>query len=79
MTKAQLNKKVKELIRKGKPEFDRMIQKSINSQGIDITNADDNYILAKVILSAVYGEMAYQYEPFDKEGKRQVKNLRIFI
>ncbi len=79
MTKAQLRKKVKTVIRQGKPEFNRMIEKAINSQAIDVQGAEDNYLLAKVVLSAVYSEMAWQYEPITKTGRKSVKNLRIFI
>ena len=79
MTKAQLRKKIKELIRKGKPEVDRMLEKAINSGAIDIEGAEDNYLLPKIILSALYSELAWQYEPLTKEGKAEVKNLKRFI
>lgn len=78
-TKTQLKKKIKSLIKQGKPEFDRMIEKAINSQAIDLEGAEDNFLLAKIVLCAVYSEMSYQYEPLSKEGKAEVKNLKIFI
>lgn len=42
-------------------------------------SAEDNMLLPKIVLSAVYSEMAWQYEPTTKTGKKAVKNLRIFI
>lgn len=79
MTKPQLKAKIKQLIKQGKPEFDRMIDKAISSQAIDPASYDDNFLLAKIVLSAVYGEMEYQYKPLNKEDQKTVTNLKIFL
>lgn len=78
-TKTQLNKKIKALIKEAKPEFDRIIEKAINSPAIDLDNAENNFLLAKIILCAVYSEMSDQYAPLSKEAKQAVTNLKIFI
>lgn len=81
MTKAQLKKKINECLRDDKNHIQKYIDRAINSGCIDIEGAENNYLLAKIILSAVYKEMSRQYSPMDynKQGKKDVENIYIHL
>ena len=81
MTKAQLIKKTKECIKTDKAFIDRLINKAIESGCMDISGAENNYVLPKNMLSAIYREMSRQYAPLDgnKGQKKNVENIYIHL
>lgn len=81
MTKAQLISKVKECLKADKALIEKKIEKAIVSGCMDIEGAEDNYILPKQLLSAIYREMSRQYEPLSRDRKqlREIDNIYTFL
>jgi len=81
MTKSQLIKKTKDCIKTDKAFIDRLINKAIDSGCMDIAAAENNYILPKNLLSAIYREMSRQYAPLDgnRGQKKTVENIYIHL
>jgi len=77
MTNAQFKKKVKDCMKSDKAHIDRLIDKAIASGCMDISGAEDNYILPKALITAIYREMSRQYHPLDhmKAAKKEVENI----
>lgn len=53
-------------------------KKLFYSGGVDTDSYEDNFLLPKIILTAVLKHQAFQYEPHTKEDKKVVKNLEHF-
>ena len=79
MTEKQLRAKLSECLKNDKEMIPQLIDRVIKSGCLNIEDAENNFILPKSMLCAIYKEMAYQYEPFSKEGKENVKNILLFI
>ena len=79
MTQKQLKSKVNQCLKSDKALIQKLIDKAINSGCMDIEGAEDNYILAKNLLTAIYKEMSRQYSPMDghKQQKENVQNIYI--
>jgi hypothetical protein len=50
----------------------------LNSGAIDIESYEDNYLLPKILLSAIGNDMARQYMPYGDKDKRTVRDLGYF-
>lgn len=81
MTQKQLKTKINECLKQDKAFIQKLIDKAIASKCMDIDNAEDNYRLAKNVLSALYKEMSRQYSPLDgdKAQKKTVNNIYIHL
>ncbi len=79
MTREQAEKKIKELMKEEKGMFWERVQKALSSGALDLDSYEDNYLLPKIIMCAVHGEMEWQYMPLTKEGKKEAKNLKAFL
>lgn len=81
MTHTQLKTKIKECLKTDKALIDRLIDKEIKSGCMDIEGAENNFILPKKVLTAIYREMSRQYSPMDwsKEAKKEVENIYIHL
>lgn len=79
MTRKQAEKKISELIRNEKELFWKKVQKGLDSGALNLDSYDDNYLLPKIVMCAVHGEMEWQYTPLTKEGKKEAKNLKLFL
>jgi len=77
MTTKQLKSKVMACIRNDKALIEKKIEKAIKSGCMDIDGAENNFILPKRLLSAIYKEMSFQYFPLSdqKEAKKEVENI----
>lgn len=84
MTKEQFDQKLTELI--DTPEKHTTIshdvfsecQRLVNSGGIDLDAFEDTYEAAKIVLSVALKNLAYQWRPLSKEGKKIADNLEHF-
>ena len=74
MTTEQLQAKIAELLERDKAHVQGYIEKAIQCGCMDIEGADNNYLLAKNVLTAVYKEMSRQYAPIHPD-KNQEKNI----
>jgi hypothetical protein len=79
MTIQQLTEKIYTLIEQGKPEVDKLIQKVINSGTIDVDAAENDFLLPKIVLSAIYSELSYECQPLSASGRKSVDNLKKFL
>ena len=77
MTKFQLKQKINLCLKQDKAHIERLINKAIDSGCMDIEGAENNFLLPKIILTAIYKEMSRQYSPMDgnKEAKKEVENI----
>jgi len=73
MTEKQLRAKIKSCIKTDKEFIQKLIDKAIASKCMDIDGAENNYRLAKNVLTAVYKEMSRQYMPMNS-NKEETKN-----
>ena len=75
MTEESLRLKVQECIENNEELIQRLITKAIASGSMDITGADDNYALAKMLLSAIYKDMSRHYTPpYDTRKTNKIIN-----
>lgn len=76
MTKAQILAKVNEM----KPDIleliDNRVEKALASGTLNIEDYEDNFILPKIIVSAIGSEIEFQYRPYSKEHIRTRNNLK---
>jgi len=63
MTKTQLRKKYKSMLRDVHKGLNKSLEKAIRSGAIDIKSAEDNYRLPKNILCAALREEERKYSP----------------
>ena len=77
MTKKQLKQKIKACIKTDKAFIDKLIDKAIDSGSMDIDGAENNYLLAKYTLSAIYRDMSRQYSPLHagRKAKKDIDNI----
>ena len=73
MTEKQLRAKIKDCMKTDKAFIDNLINKAIASGCMDIDGAENNYRLAKNVLTAIYKEMSRQYMPMNS-NKEETKN-----
>jgi len=76
MSSQQLIEKIHTLIEQGKPEIDNLIQKAINSGAIDVEGAENDFLLPKIVLSAIYSELSYQCQPLSTSGIKSIDSLK---
>jgi len=75
MTKQQLIEKVNDCLNSDKAHIQKSIEKAIASGCMDIEGAEDNFILPKDLLCAVYREMMWQYSPSDNQDRKRKRNI----
>lgn len=82
MTQSQFNEKISHLLNHDKGIRSVIYRACKNAMASDyakskfVNPAEDNFILPKTVLSAVLSELAWQYEPFNKQDKKQVKQIK---
>lgn len=75
MTKKQLQKKTRELIRESAANMRKNIEKAINSGAVDLDAYEDNYELPRIVLGALLRNESFQYKMHTDDGKKAVENL----
>jgi hypothetical protein len=79
MTKTDLKKRVKELIRQSlnAKRIDAMVDKICASGAIDLQSCEDNYRMPKQVVCALSKQLYYDYKPLndDKKSRRQIENI----
>jgi len=84
--KKKIKALAKKMLKNSLKEMEAKIDKALNSGALDIDNWDENsnsMILPKVIVVAIMETEADQYKgsgtSFEKEVKKEVRNLKCFI
>ena len=54
-------------------------EKALSCGAIDLDDYNDDYILTKIVLTAVAKELSYAYRPWSEDGRKEVKNLESFL
>ena len=75
MTKKQLQKRTRELIRESAANMRKNIEKAINSGAIDLDAYDDNYELPRIVLGALLRYEEWNYKMHTEEGRKEANNL----
>jgi hypothetical protein len=79
MKKANLKRKVKELIRKSlnAKRVDRMVEHICNSGSVDWESAEENYRLPKQVVCAISKQLYADYTPLfdDRKSKKEIENI----
>lgn len=83
MKKEVCKKMTMKLLNEVNEVIEHKIDKAISCGAIDIDSYDDagetNYRLAKIVLSAVLKDLAFQYSPLSKDDNLASDNLYKFI
>ncbi len=79
ITKEELIQKINELIKPNNSEMLGKIDIILNSNCIDLDDYDNNYLLPKIIFTALLIDASEKYEPFGKEAKKEVRNILKFL
>jgi hypothetical protein len=84
--KGKIKSIAEEMIKKSCNEMIKKVEKILNSGAIDIEKWDENYnsmILPKCIVNAILKDESDQYSAagtsFEKEVKKEVKNIMLFL
>ena len=79
MTKEQFLAKVEELI----PQVNDLIRNKANtltnSGAVDFESYDDDFLLAKIFMSAMGEEIKYQFKPLSKDALKERNNMIHFL
>ena len=77
MTKKQLEKKVRHLINESVKDMRRKIPKVWLSGAVDLSAYENDYVLPKIVATALLQEEAHQNKPLrcDKETERTIDNI----
>lgn len=82
MEKAEFKKQVKNLIKTADVDYmiDKSIDKLMNSGAIDLSSLNkDDFSTAKAVLSVIYENLSYNFQPLTPEGKKERDNLSLII
>jgi hypothetical protein len=79
MTKTQYLKKCKELKKEACKLIDNRIEKALKSGAIDLFEYGDDYILPKIVMSAIGHEMEFQFKPHSREDINTLEKLKLFL
>ena len=79
MTNDQVIKKVEELL----PQINELIlektKKALNSGALDVESYENNFVLPKIILSAIGEEIKWQFKPLNQAALKARDNLVSFL
>ena len=79
MTKTQLRKKFRELKRNNNELMDELFEKALRSGAFEIKRYEDDFVLPRIIMSAICKQLHSQWEPLTPEWRKEAKNLSHFI
>ncbi len=79
MTEAQLRWKFGELMKENDLFFESKLEKAILSGAFDLDDYEDNFVLPKIVMTAICKDLYLSWSPMDKGHKEEVENLRNFI
>lgn len=78
MTRQEVRKKTRELIRRSASDMRKNIERVLKSGAINLEEYEDSYLLPKIIIIALLKEEIFQHEPpesFRKEAMKEVDNI----
>lgn len=78
MTKTQFEKKFNELLRNANKEAKKKSIQLFKSGAINTSKYEDDFMLPRIIFSAVADHIKYQFSSLSGEAKREIVNLKYF-
>lgn len=80
MTKESAMEKVKEMLNDANIAIIAESERLLSCGGIDVSGAEDNYHLPKLILQVAMENVSVNYRPaaWDKGANKELKNIRKF-
>jgi hypothetical protein len=79
MTRKQLESKVRNLLVQQDITILEKLEKVIHSGAIELSDYQNDFLLAKIFMTAVDKFMVSQWEPHHKDDLKTVENLGCFI
>lgn len=79
MEKLDLLLKVRELNKSFSEELEKELDKILESGCIDLKKYENDFILPKIIFSAILKSESFQFAPMSKEYQQEIKNLSKFL
>lgn len=79
MEKLELLQKVIELNKSFSEELEKKLDRILEAGCLDLTKYEDNFILPKIIFSAILKNESFQFAPMSKEYQQEIKNVSKFL
>lgn len=79
MEKLDLLLKVRELNKSFSEELEKELDKILEAGCLDLTKYENDFILPKIIFSAILKNESFQFAPMNKEYQQEIKNVSKFL
>ena len=79
MEKLELLQKVRELNKSFSEELEKELDKILEAGCLDLTKYENDFILPKIIFSAILKNESFQFAPMSKEYQQEIKNVSKFL
>ena len=79
MEKLELLSKVRELNKSFYEDLEKKLDKILESGCIDLQKYENDFILPKIIFSAILKSESFQFAPMSKEYQQEFKNVSKFL
>ena len=79
MEKLELLLKVRELNNVFSEDLEKELEKILESGCVDLSKYDNDFILPKIIFSAILKSESFQFAPMSKEYQLEIKNVSKFL
>ena len=79
MTEEQVLEKIESMLPEVMELIKRKTEKALSSGAINLDDFEDNYLLPKMILSAIGKEIEFSYRPPQSKHQKYVNNLWKFL
>ena len=78
MTNKQAIQKIKQMAKEHNKSLIKECERLLNSGGISVSDAENNFILPKTVIHVALLNEAWQYKPLSKEQQKEAENLKHF-
>lgn len=79
MEKLELLSKVRELNKSFSEELEKELDKILEAGCLDLTKYENDFILPKIVFSAILKNKSFQFAPMSKEYQQEIKNVSKFL
>lgn len=79
MEKKELLAKIRELQETFSEDIEKELDKILKSGCVDLSKYENDFILPKIIFSAILKSESFQFAPMSKEYQREIKNISRFL
>ena len=79
MEKLELLQKVRELNKSFSEKLEKELDKILEAGCLDLTKYENDFILPKIIFSAILKNESFQFAPMSKEYQQEIKNVSKFL